>query len=196
MAQRKATVERSTKETQLKLSLNLDGEGKFKGSVGLPFLEHMFDLVARHGYFDLEIGGKGDLEVDCHHTVEDLGICFGEALKKAVGDKKGIARFGSAQVPLDEARAECVLDLSGRAFLAYDAPHKRDQIGNYALELTEHFFRSVVSAAALTLHLRMISGSNDHHIQECIFKSFARALSEAVRRNPREKGVPSTKGSL
>jgi imidazoleglycerol-phosphate dehydratase len=194
---RYAEIERKTKETRIKLSVALDGQGKFEGAVGIPFFEHMLDLLARHGRMDLKLDGKGDLEVDPHHTVEDVGICLGQAIAKALGDKRGIARYGEARIPMDETLAEATLDVCNRVFLRFDAPLGREKLGGFDVELTEDFFRAVSANAGLTLHIRVPYGRNAHHIVEAIFKSFARALSQAVAIQPdRANEVPSTKGSL
>ena len=197
MPARKATVERKTKETQLKVTLNLDGSGRFTGGVGLPFLEHMLDLFARHGLFDLKVEGKGDLQVDAHHTTEDLGIVLGGAFIKALGDKKGVTRYGSAYVPMDETLARAVVDLSNRPYFVWNVNMGfKEKIDNYEAELTEEFWRAFAMEAKINLHIEVLYGSNVHHKQEAIFKACARALSEAVTLNPRVKGVPSTKGKL
>ncbi len=196
MADRTASVERNTNETQLEVAINLDGAGKFSGSLGMPFFEHMLDLFARHGLIDLTIGGKGDLEIDAHHTIEDLGIVLGQALSEALGDKKGITRFGTAYAPMEETLARCVLDVCGRPFLAYNVEFPKERVGDYEVELTEDFFRALAMNSGLTLHLELLSGGNAHHIVEALFKAFARALRDAVAIDPRESGIPSTKGSL
>ena len=194
---RTAQIERKTKETQIKLSVDLDGEGKFYGSVGIAFLEHMLDLLARHGKMDITVQGKGDLEVDPHHTVEDVGICLGQAIAKALGDKRGITRYGDARVPMGETLAETVLDICNRAFLRFDAPLGKEKLGGFDVELTEDFFQAVSANAGLTLHIRVFYGRNAHHIVEAIFKSFARALRQAVAIQPdRADEIPSTKGAL
>jgi imidazoleglycerol-phosphate dehydratase len=196
MTARKVTVERNTNETQFKLEINLDGTGKYEGKVGVPFLEHMLDLVARHGVFDLKIVGQGDTHIDPHHTVEDLGILLGKAIAQAVGDKQGITRFGSAAVPMDEAMARCALDISGRPYLRYQAAIEKERIGDYEVELTRDFFRAIALNAGITLHIELLYGTNSHHCMEAIFKVFARALRQAVAIDPRVQGVPSTKGVL
>ncbi|NQU43975.1 imidazoleglycerol-phosphate dehydratase HisB [bacterium] len=193
---RKSSIQRHTKETQLDLTLNLDGAGEFKGKIGVPFLEHMLDLLARHGMMDIEIGGQGDTHIDPHHTVEDLGIVLGKALAEAVGDKKGIVRFGSAYVPMEETLARCVLDVCGRPYLHYQVEMAKERIGDYEVELTEDFFRAVAMNGGLTLHLELLYGKNSHHVVEALFKAFARALRLAVDRDPRNQSVPSTKGLL
>jgi imidazoleglycerol-phosphate dehydratase len=197
MADRKASVERNTKETQLKVELNLDGKGAFTGGIGVPFLEHMLDLLARHGSVDLSVSGKGDTHIDPHHTVEDLGIVLGQSLSKALGDKKGVQRFGAACVPMEETLVRVVLDACGRPYLHYDVKVEKERIGDYEVELTEDFFRAVAMNAGLTLHIELLHGKNSHHVIEAIFKAFARALREAVAPDPRNQGViPSTKGTL
>ncbi|MCX7014724.1 MAG: imidazoleglycerol-phosphate dehydratase HisB [Candidatus Sumerlaeota bacterium] len=190
-------VERKTKETDLRVRVNLDGEGRFEGGVGIPFFEHMLDSLARHGRIDLTVQGKGDVRVDPHHTVEDVGICLGQALAKALGDRAGIARYGEARVPMEEALAEAILDICNRPFLRFEAELTREKLGDYDVELTEDFFRAVCANAGLTLHLRAIYGRNAHHVTEALFKAFARALGEAARIDPRSEGKPlSTKGVL
>ncbi|HNY27204.1 MAG TPA: imidazoleglycerol-phosphate dehydratase HisB [Candidatus Sumerlaeota bacterium] len=194
--ERVAAVERVTKETQLKVRLNLDGKGVFSGRIGVPFLEHMLDLLARHGMMDLAIEGQGDTHIDPHHTVEDLGIVLGQALAQALSDKRGIGRMGYAYVPMEETLARAVLDVCGRPYLQFNAEIPAERIGDYESELTEDFFRAVAMNAGLTLHLELLYGKNSHHIVEALFKAFARALRQAVARDAREQGVPSTKGVL
>jgi imidazoleglycerol-phosphate dehydratase len=196
MKQRKAKVTRKTKETSFVVSLNLDGTGKYKGAFGVPFLEHMLELFAQHGFFDLEVAGKGDVEVDLHHTVEDLAICLGKAFQEAVGDKRGIMRFGAAFVPMEESLAQCVVDVCSRPFLHYRANLRKERIGNYEVELTEEFFRAFAMNAAVTLHINLLYGKNSHHVVEAMFKAFAQALGQAVRMGERVRGVLSTKGTL
>ena len=193
---RDATVQRKTKETDVRVSLNLDGDGKSRIDTGLPFLDHMLELLAKHGLFDLEVKCKGDLEIDDHHSVEDIAITLGQALKTALGDKRGISRYGSAIVPMDEALCGCAIDLSGRFFLHYEIPTRRQKIGNFSVELAEHFWRSLAETAQFNLHMDLIRGRNTHHILESTFKAFARTLRQAVELDPRMTGVPSTKGSL
>ncbi|MBN1901363.1 imidazoleglycerol-phosphate dehydratase HisB [Candidatus Sumerlaeota bacterium] len=193
---RKAEIERKTKETSIHVILNLDGSGEFKGSVGVPFFEHMLDLFTKHGLFDLTIEGKGDIEVDFHHTVEDVGICIGQAFKKALGDKKGIARYGGAFIPMESALAHAVIDFCNRPYLKWLVESKRDKIGEYDAELTEEFFRAFAMNAAATLHIRLLFGENMHHIHEAIFKACGRAIGDAARIDPRVKGVLSTKGVI
>jgi imidazoleglycerol-phosphate dehydratase len=196
MARRQGSVERKTRETDIRLRLDLDGEGKSRIATGIGFFDHMLTAFSTHGRFDVELRCKGDLHVDAHHSVEDVGIALGQALREALGDKKGIVRFGHAYVPLDEALARCVIDLSGRPYLHYDVTFKARQIGEMPTELFEDFFWALADHGRLNIHLEAIRGRNAHHIAETLFKSAARALSMAVARDPRVKGVPSTKGSL
>jgi imidazoleglycerol-phosphate dehydratase len=193
---RKALVERKTRETDIRLALDLDGEGRSKIHTGIGFLDHMLTSFATHGRFDLDVRCKGDLHVDAHHSVEDVGIALGQALSRALGDKKGIVRFGHAYCPLDEALSRCVIDLSGRPFLVFDVTFKAQKVGDLATELFEDFFWALADHGRLNLHLDALRGRNAHHIAETLFKSSSRALSMAVARDPRVKGVPSTKGSL
>lgn len=194
--QRSATVHRKTKETDIKVTLNLDGTGISRVDTGLPFLDHMLELFARHGLFDLEVRCKGDLEIDDHHSVEDIAITLGQALSEALGSKTGINRYGETTVPMDEALCRSVIDLSGRFYLVYDVPTKRQRIGNFSVELAEHFWRSFAETAKMNLHIDCLRGRNTHHMLEGSFKATARALQMAVAINPRVVGVPSTKGSL
>ena len=197
MAERKATVKRDTLETQIEVSLNLDGKGKANMDTGVPFLEHMLDQVARHGMFDIDIKAKGDLHIDAHHTVEDVGITLGQAFAKTVGDKKGLRRYGHAYVPLDEALSRVVVDFSGRPGVEYHANYPRAMIGEFDVDLLKEFFQGFVNHADVTLHIDNIRGGNAHHIAETIFKAFGRALRVAVEVDPRMQDViPSTKGSL
>jgi len=193
---RKAEVTRTTKETKIAVKLNVDGKGKSKLSTGVPFLDHMLEQVARHGVFDLEIVAKGDLHIDAHHTVEDIGITFGQAFAKAVADKKGVRRYGHAYVPLDEALSRAVVDLSGRPGLEYHIEFTRARIGEFDVDLVHEFFQGFVNHAQVTLHVDNIKGTNAHHQAETAFKAFGRALRMAAERDPRVQGVPSTKGSL
>ena len=194
---RTAEVTRNTKETQIRVKLNLDGRGVAKLSTGLPFLEHMLDQVARHGMLDLEIEAKGDLHIDAHHTVEDIGITLGQAFAKAVGDKAGIRRYGHAYVPLDEALSRVVIDFSGRPGLEYHVEYTRALIGEFDVDLLREFFQGFVNHAQVTLHIDNLRGDNAHHQCETIFKAFARALRMAVEADLRAAGtIPSTKGSL
>jgi len=196
MSNRAATIHRKTKETDFTVSINLDGGGEFKGATGIGFMDHMLDLFARHGLFDVEVQGKGDLHIDPHHTVEDLGLTLGQALLKAAGEKAGMRRFGQASVPMEETLAECVLDFCGRPFLVFNAGVPRGNLGGFDTELAEDFFRAVSNTAGLTLHLSVPYGRNAHHIVEALFKAFARALAQSVAVDPRIQGVLSTKGKL
>tara|TARA_Y100000590_G_scaffold12243_1_gene14872 strand:+ start:2057 stop:2662 length:606 start_codon:yes stop_codon:yes gene_type:complete len=197
MSNRKATVERNTKETQIEISLMLDGQGKAELDIGIPFLEHMLEQVARHGLFNLNIKAKGDLEIDAHHTVEDVGITLGQAFTQALDDKKGIRRYASAYVPLDEALSRVVIDCSGRPGLEYNANYPRARVGEFDIDLVFEFFQGFVNHAMMTLHIDNIRGRNSHHIAETIFKAFGRALRVAVEIDPQMKNVlPSTKGAL
>ena len=194
---RKAQVIRKTKETDIILNLNLDGKGVYDIRTSIPFLDHMLSLFARHGLFDLKIKAKGDIEIDYHHTVEDIGICLGDALKKALGTKAGIKRYGDATVPMDEAVASAAIDISDRPYLVYKAAlPKKGRIKNFDADLVEDFLQAVVSRSGITLHVTAPYGRNIHHIIEAVFKAIARALSDAVRLDPRIKGVMSTKGRL
>ncbi|MBS1870144.1 MAG: imidazoleglycerol-phosphate dehydratase HisB [Actinobacteria bacterium] len=193
---RSAQIHRTTGETDVRLTLALDGSGDGARATGVGFLDHMLDLLARHGRLDLEVAASGDLQTGAHHTVEDVGICLGQALDEALGERAGIYRYGSATIPMDEARAACALDVSGRAFLAWDAALPAGAIGNFDHELAEEFFRAVAGNARLTLHLTVEAGTNVHHMIEALFKAFARALRAAVAIDPTETGVPSTKGTL
>ena len=195
--ERKVSVDRSTKETEISVSLDLDGKGVADLQVGVPFLEHMLDQIARHGMFDLDIRAQGDLAIDAHHTVEDVGITLGQAFKQAIGDKQGIRRYGQAYVPLDEALSRVVLDLSGRPGLVYFVEYPRARVGEFDVDLLREFFQGFVNHAMVTLHIDNIRGKNSHHIAETIFKAFGRALRAAVELDPRMAGIlPSTKGSL
>ena len=196
MAARKADVQRKTNETDIRLSIQLEGEGQYEVSTGVPFLDHMLELFARHGFFDLSVQANGDIAVDDHHTVEDVGLALGQALREALGDKHGIRRFGEASVPLDEALVSCVVDLSGRPFLAYNLEIQQERVGNFSTELIHDFFLALTNQVGMNLHLNMTQGRNPHHIIEAGFKAFARALSSAVEHDPRVQGVLSTKGSL
>ena len=193
---RKAEVTRNTKETKIGVKLNLDGKGGAKIATGVPFLDHMLEQVARHGVFDLEISAKGDLHIDAHHTVEDIGITFGQAFAKAAGDKKGVRRYGQAYVPLDEALSRAVVDLSGRPGLEYHIEFTRARIGEFDVDLVHEFFQGFVNHAQVTLHVDSLKGTNAHHQAETAFKAFARALRMAVEADPRVTDVPSTKGTL
>lgn len=194
---RSAKVSRNTLETQISVELNLDGSGQAKLDTGLPFLEHMLDQIARHGLMDITILAKGDLHIDAHHTVEDIGITLGQAFKQAVGDKKGLCRYGHAYVPLDEALSRVVLDLSGRPGLVFNCEFVRDNIGEFEVDLIHEFFQGFVNHALVTLHIDNLTGNNAHHQAETIFKAFGRALRMALELDPRMAGMmPSTKGSL
>lgn len=193
---REAQVSRNTLETQISVKINLDGSGKATLATGVPFLDHMLDQVARHGLFDLEIAAKGDLHIDAHHTVEDIGITLGQAFAKAVGDKKGVRRYGHAYVPLDEALSRVVTDLSGRPGLDMRIEFARARIGDFDVDLLREFFQGFVNHALVTLHIDNLKGDNAHHQAETAFKAFGRALRMAVELDPRVGGVPSTKGSL
>ncbi|MDQ6916161.1 MAG: imidazoleglycerol-phosphate dehydratase HisB [Actinomycetota bacterium] len=195
-AERRAEIARTTKETDVRLRLALDGAGEGTRSTGVGFLDHMLDLLARHGRLDLDVGVEGDLASGSHHTVEDTGICFGQALDAALGDRRGIARYGQAIVPMDEALATCALDVSGRPLCAFAATLPPGDIAGFDHEEAEEFFRAVAAAAKLTLHVRVDAGTNAHHMIEAAFKAFARALRAAVAIDPSETGVPSTKGTL
>jgi len=193
---RKAEATRNTNETRIGVKLNLDGSGKSSIATGVPFLDHMLEQVARHGVFDLEVSANGDLKIDAHHTVEDVGIALGQAFAKAVGDKKGVRRYGHAYVPLDEALSRAVVDLSGRPGLEYHIEFSRARIGEFDVDLVHEFFQGFVNHAQVTLHLDNLKGTNAHHQAETAFKAFARALRMAVEADARVKDVPSTKGSL
>jgi len=195
-AARTATIERTTGETRVALTLALDGSGAGTRATGVGFLDHMLDLLARHGRLDLDVAVTGDLQTGAHHTVEDTAIVLGQALDRALGERRGIHRYGSALVPMDEARASCALDISGRPFTLFEASLPPGSTGGFDHELAEEFFRALSTAAKLTLHLRVEAGSNAHHMIEAAFKSFARALREAAAIDPTETGVPSTKGTL
>lgn len=193
---RTATIERTTNETAIKLTLKLDGSGAHSIATGVPFFDHMLTQIARHGFFDLEIEAKGDLEIDAHHTVEDLGICLGEAFKQALGDKTGIRRYGRATMPMHEALAAVVLDFSGRPFLVYNVPLPKAQVGNFDLELVEEFLTAFCNHGGINLHVNLAYGENLHHIVEAVFKALAKALDEATGFDPRVQGVLSSKGKL
>jgi len=194
---RSASIERNTLETQIRVSIDLDGSGVSQFDTGVPFLEHMLDQIARHGLIDLNIVAKGDLHIDAHHTVEDIGISLGQAFAQAVGDKKGIRRYGHAYVPLDEALSRVVLDLSGRPGLEFDVDFTRGMIGSFDVDLFHEFFQGFVNHAGVTLHIDNLRGANAHHQAETVFKAFGRALRMAIEPDPRLGDViPSTKGSL
>ncbi len=197
MAERKATVERDTLETQITAAVNLDGTGKADFDTGIPFLEHMLDQIARHGLMDLNITAKGDLHIDDHHTVEDVGITLGQAFNRAVGDKKGIMRYGHAYVPLDEALSRVVIDFSGRPGLTFNVPFTRASVGGFDVDLFMEFFQGFVNHALVTLHVDNLRGDNTHHQIETVFKAFGRAMRMALSEDPRMAGImPSTKGVL
>ena len=194
---RQADVNRNTLETQIRVSLNLEGAGKSELSTGIGFFDHMLDQIARHGMIDLDVSAQGDLHIDGHHTVEDVGITVGQALARALGDKKGLRRYGHAYVPLDEALSRVVVDLSGRPGLVFNVPFARATIGEFDVDLVREFFQGLVNHAAITVHVDCLRGDNAHHQAETVFKAFARALRMAVEPDPRAAGaVPSTKGSL
>lgn len=194
---RQAQVTRNTLETQISVNLNLDGAGKAVLDTGVPFLDHMLDQVARHGMMDLEIAARGDLHIDAHHTVEDIGITLGQAFAQAIGDKKGLRRYGHAYVPLDEALSRVVVDLSGRPGMEFNVKFVRARIGEFDVDLTNEFFQGFVNHAMVTLHIDNLSGDNAHHQAETVFKAFGRALRMAAESDPRATGmIPSTKGSL
>jgi imidazoleglycerol-phosphate dehydratase len=193
---RTARVERKTKETEIVVEIDLDGTGRSSIATPLPFLSHMVDQIARHGLFDLTVDARGDVEIDGHHTTEDLGITLGTAVRQALGDKRGIARYGEATLPMDEALAQCALDLSGRPFFVNRVPLPKAKIGAFDAELAPVFFEGFARGAEANLHLRLLEGDNLHHIVEICFKAFAKALMRATRIDPRAQGVPSTKGIL
>ncbi|SFH89849.1 imidazoleglycerol-phosphate dehydratase [Collimonas sp. OK307] len=194
---RTASITRNTNETQIRVSINLDGTGQQKLNTGVPFLDHMLDQIARHGLIDLDIEANGDLHIDAHHTVEDVGITLGQAFAKAMGDKKGIRRYGHAYVPLDEALSRVVIDFSGRPGLEFHVPFKRAMIGGFDVDLTHEFFQGFVNHALVSLHIDNLRGENAHHQCETVFKAFGRALRMATELDPRSAGtIPSTKGSL
>jgi imidazoleglycerol-phosphate dehydratase len=193
---RAAEIERTTGETSVRLRLNLDGAGESSASTGVGFLDHMLDLLARHARLDVAVEATGDLETGSHHTTEDVGIVLGQALDEALGDRAGVNRYGDATIPMDEALAACAIDLSGRPHLAFEGSIPQATIGNFETELTEEFFRAVAANARLTAHLRLLAGTNAHHMVEACFKSFARALRAAVAVDPADTTVPSTKGVL
>jgi imidazoleglycerol-phosphate dehydratase len=196
MSKRTAEIERKTKETQVRVAVNLDGTGQSTVSTGIGFFDHMLTHLAKHSLCDIEISCVGDLEVDAHHTVEDVGIALGQTIAKAVGDKVGISRYGSSVVPMDEALVMSAIDVSGRGSLIYGLELHKEMIGTFDCELTPEFFKAVVNNAGINAHIRQLEGSNAHHIVEAAFKSFARALREAVSLDSRIAGVPSTKGTL
>jgi imidazoleglycerol-phosphate dehydratase len=195
--ERKANIQRKTKETDIQLSLNLDGKGLSKIDSGIPFIDHMLSLMAAHGFMDIQISARGDIEIDDHHTVEDLGICVGMAINEALGEKKGIRRYGEATIPMDEVLSRVAIDISNRPFLAYRVALSESKTGKFDVNLVKEFFRALVNYAGITMHVDLISGDDPHHIAESIFKAFARALDQAVDvENRLESAVPSTKGLL
>lgn len=197
MADRKATVTRDTLETQITIAINLDGSGEGRFETGVPFLDHMMDQIARHGMIDIDVNAKGDLHIDAHHTVEDIGITLGQAFAQAVGDKKGIARYGHAYVPLDEALSRVVIDFSGRAGMEYHVPYTRGSVGGFDVDLFAEFFHGFVNHAQVSLHIDNLRGKNTHHQAETVFKAFGRALRMALTADERMAGImPSTKGTL
>jgi imidazoleglycerol-phosphate dehydratase len=194
---RQAKIDRETKETRIRIKLDIDGTGKVKVDTGIPFMDHMLTLMAAHGFLDLEITAKGDTEVDDHHTVEDLGICLGKAVKQALGEKKGIRRYGEATIPMDEALARVVMDISNRPGLAYRVSLKNTTTGTFDVGLVNEFFRALITRAGITMHVDLLAGDEPHHVAEVIFKAFARALDQACSLDDRlGEGVPSTKGLL
>ncbi|MCU7939175.1 MAG: imidazoleglycerol-phosphate dehydratase HisB [gamma proteobacterium symbiont of Bathyaustriella thionipta] len=194
---RQASVKRDTNETRIEIDINLDGSGQSRFDTGVPFLEHMIDQIARHGMIDISIKAEGDLDIDAHHTAEDIGITLGMAMKKALGDKKGITRYGHAYVPLDEALSRVVIDFSGRPGLEHHVDYQRETVGHFDTELFHEFFQGFVNHALVTLHIDNLRGRNSHHIAETVFKAFGRAVRMAITDDPRMQGtIPSTKGSL
>lgn len=196
MADRKSVINRKTKETDISMTFSIDGSGKADVNTGIGFFDHMLDGFARHGLFDLSILAKGDLNVDSHHTIEDTGIVLGNAIKEAIGDKKRIKRYGSMILPMDETLVLCAVDLSGRPYFSFDAEFSTDRVGDMDTEMVKEFFYAVSYTAAINLHIKVISGENNHHIIEAVFKAFSKALDEATMYDPRIKDVLSTKGSL
>lgn len=194
--ERRADYVRKTKETDIALSFTLDGKGETSLNTGIGFFDHMLDGFARHGFFDLKVNVVGDLAVDCHHTIEDTGIVLGNAIKKAIGDKKGIKRYGSCMLPMDETLVLCAIDLSGRPYLAFDAEFTTDRVGYFDTEMVKEFFYAISYTVGMNLHIKVLSGTNNHHIIEAIFKAFAKALDEATTIDPRITDILSTKGSL
>jgi imidazoleglycerol-phosphate dehydratase len=193
---RVARIERKTRETEILLQLNVDGAGEASAETTIPFLNHMLEAMGKHGLLDLKVDARGDTEVDLHHTVEDVGICLGKAFHEALGDKRGIVRFGTAYVPMDEALASVHVDISGRPYVSFNVPLTKTKIGNFDLDLLKDFYRAFAMNAMVNVHVNLHYGENLHHIVEAIFKAFGRALAEATRLNPRVVGIPSTKGSL
>ena len=194
---RTAKLKRKTKETEISVELNIDGKGAYKVNTTIPFLDHMLDLMLKHGLFDAKVNAKGDTHIDDHHTVEDMGLALGQALKEALGDMKGIRRYGQGSVPMDEALANVSLDISGRPYLVYNVCYpKRSKVKDFEIDLVEHFLESFANKAGITLHVNVPYGRNTHHMVEAVFKALGRALKEACEKDPRVKGVPSTKGKL
>lgn len=193
---RKAEIKRKTKETEIILKIDLDGSGEYSITTGIPFFDHMLSLLAYHGAIDLNIKAKGDIGIDSHHTVEDIGICLGEGIKKALGDRKGINRYGFAIIPMDETLGSVALDISMRPYLVFNMRLRRTKIGNFDLEMVEEFFKALCNHGGITLHINLIYGKNSHHMVEAVFKSFGRALRQAVSVDERISGFPSTKGLL
>ncbi len=191
-----SNITRTTKETDITLKIDLDGDGKVSTDTGIGFFDHMIDAFGRHGCFDVELKAKGDLDVDTHHTVEDCGIVLGSAIKEALGDKMGITRYGHFILPMDEVLVLCAIDLCDRPFFVFDAQFDAESIGNFETETVREFFYAVSYSAGMNLHLKVLSGGNSHHVAEALFKCFARALKEAVSLDPRVKGIPSTKGRI
>lgn len=196
MEKRTAVIERKTKETDIHLSLGLDGDGKCRTKTGIGFFDHMLNSFARHGFFDLDVQVEGDLYVDCHHTIEDTGIVLGQAIKEALGDKKSIKRYGSFLLPMDETLVLCAIDLGGRPYLSFDVDFTAERVGDYDTEMVREFFYAISYTAQMNLHIKLISGGNQHHIIEAIYKAFAKALDEATSYDSRIKDVLSTKGSI
>lgn len=196
MPDRTSDISRKTKETQIRVAINLDGTGTAQIKTGVGFFDHMLDLLSRHSLIDLTVEAAGDLHIDAHHTVEDVGIVLGQAIEKAVGDKKGIYRYGWASVPMDESLAQVAIDLSGRPAFVYNVQYRGSVIGNFPVELVDEFFKSVATNAKMNLHVTVPYGTNNHHIAEAIFKAVAKALRQGVSVDPRNPGIPSTKGSL
>lgn len=193
---REAVVNRTTKETDISMKLLIDGSGKSQIHTGIGFFDHMLEGFAKHGFFDLEVNAEGDLVVDCHHTIEDVGIVLGDAIKQAIGDKEGIRRYGSCILPMDETLVLCAIDLSGRPYLVFDDEFTTDRVGYMDTEMVKEFFYAISYRAGMNLHIKVLSGSNNHHIVEAMFKAFARALDEACGMDERINGILSTKGSL
>jgi len=196
MKKRTARLARKTKETDITIELNLDGEGVYRNRTGIPFLDHMLDLLAKHALLDLKVKARGDLDVDYHHTVEDVGLALGEALNQALGDRKGINRYGSSLVPMDEALCQVAMDLGGRPYLVYSLATKKRKIRDFDVDLMEEFFRGFVTQGRMNLHVHQLYGQEPHHALESVFKGVAKALLAATSLNPRVKGVPSSKGTL